>query len=173
MNIKNITTFLLLIAMPSVLFAARPSINVLNTRVNQLEAENNTQQSEIDALRASQCALYQQLFNSSLIGSLTVPTYCPAGPNTPPPQPGISIVPAAPDTTNDLLCNIDAPSIDVDGDTVTYSYSWSADGALQGGQTTDTVLAAHTQVGDEWECMVTPNDGTDDGAPAVTSVFIQ
>ena len=47
MNIKNIAPFLLLIAMPSVLFAARPSINELNTRVNQLEAENTQQDIQI------------------------------------------------------------------------------------------------------------------------------
>lgn len=41
MNIKKIIPFLLLLTIPSILFAARPSINVLNTRVNQLEVDVN------------------------------------------------------------------------------------------------------------------------------------
>lgn len=76
MNIKEIIPFLLLLTMPSIVFAARPSINELNTRVNQLEAENNSQQSEIDTMRARQCALYTQLYSSNSLGVLSMPGDC-------------------------------------------------------------------------------------------------
>ena len=91
--------------------------------------------------------------------------------NTPPSQPVISIVPATPDSTNDLLCNIDAQSIDVDGDFVSYIYSWLRNGVVQA-TASNTVSSSLTATGDVWECMVTPNDGTEDGTPAMTYVEI-
>lgn len=50
MKTKLLTSFLFLIFVSTSVFAARPSINALNTRVNQLEAENNAQQSSINDL---------------------------------------------------------------------------------------------------------------------------
>ena len=46
MNIKNIITFLLILALPSVLYADRPPISGLNARVNMLEVEVEKLQSE-------------------------------------------------------------------------------------------------------------------------------
>ena len=45
-----------LIGLPAL--AERPSINMLNAAVNQLEAENNAQQAEIDALRAASLRVF-------------------------------------------------------------------------------------------------------------------
>ena len=50
MKMKLILASVFLIVSSTQVLAARPSINELNTRVNQLEAENNAQQAEIDAL---------------------------------------------------------------------------------------------------------------------------
>lgn len=57
MKMKVLSALLILVLTPSLLLAARPSINTLNTRVNQLEAENSTQQSEIDDLDVRVTAL--------------------------------------------------------------------------------------------------------------------
>jgi hypothetical protein len=99
--------------------------------------------------------------------------------NTAPEAPVISIVPAAPIAgEDDLVCNVDVASYDVDGDSVTYSFDWEVDGGSYGGTPTtatmsSTVPGTDTNAGETWTCTVTPNDGTDDGASSSTSVVIE
>lgn len=97
--------------------------------------------------------------------------------NTPPTAPTLSIDPDAPDDTDDLLCEVDTASTDADGDTVTYTATWTQNGTSFGSTSTttftgDTIDAANTVDGDTWVCTVTPNDGDDDGSTATASVDV-
>jgi len=109
--------------------------------------------------------------------------------NALPSEPDISITPDISDPgTADLVCAIDTASVDADGDTVTYTFEWTADGLLYpddyssatGPDTTtetdDTVPSADTSLAEEWTCTVTPNDGTADGmagtADAIAAVLV-
>ena len=69
MKTKLLSALLVLIFTPSLVFAARPSINELNTRVNQLEAENNAQQAQIDIQHTEFCTLSRQLIENGVIGN--------------------------------------------------------------------------------------------------------
>ena len=84
--------------------------------------------------------------------------------NTPPTAPEISINPALPEEEDLLVCAIDVPSTDIDGDPISYSFSWTVDGLDFGGAGTtlydgDTVASADTSAGETWICTVTPHDG--------------
>ena len=69
---------------------------------------------------------------------------------------------------DDLVCTTQYSNPDIDGDTVSLTYEWLVDDG-SGSQTTtftsDTVPGAETNTGEFWTCIVTPNDGTDDGEP--------
>jgi hypothetical protein len=97
--------------------------------------------------------------------------------NTPPSAPGVSIDPAEPAESDALVCVIDRASSDDDGDPVSYTFTWSVDGAGYSGATTttwtgDTVPASATSQGEAWSCTVTPEDGTDDGTTASASASV-
>jgi hypothetical protein len=97
--------------------------------------------------------------------------------NSPPEAPTVSISPADPASTDDLLCEVDVAASDDDGDSVTYTMAWSVDGAsLSSTSTTawpdDTIAAAGVSPGEIWTCTVTPNDGADDGDTATASVTV-
>ena len=90
--------------------------------------------------------------------------------NTPPSATSVLISPTAPVAgLDDLYCN--ANDSDADGDLVTMSYVWDVDGVTTT-NVSDTVLATDIANGEVWTCTVTPNDGTDDGAPQSASVTI-
>jgi hypothetical protein len=91
--------------------------------------------------------------------------------NTAPEAPVISITPSAPKAgTDDLSCNVDTDSYDLDDDSISYGYDWDVDGIYYG--SVSTVPGTDTTTG-EWTCTVTPNDGDEDGASstAVTSPY--
>jgi len=99
--------------------------------------------------------------------------------NTPPLAPVVGITPALPLTDEDLIATITTESTDPDGDTVTYTYEWYKDDVLQPDQTktdttdlTDTVSSTLTATGETWKCVVTPNDGTDNGPSAEDQIII-
>lgn len=98
--------------------------------------------------------------------------------NTAPTAPSISVSPADPmEQTDALQCIIDITSGDVDGDSISYDFAWTVDGTPYSGSTVDssyagdTIPASETYIG-TWECSVTPNDGTDNGASATASVGV-
>ena len=70
---------------------------------------------------------------------------------------------------DDLICT--TQTSDADMDAVTLSYEWIVDGVLST-YTTDTVPGSQTINNEVWECVVTPNDGIDDGATASATVVI-
>ena len=69
------------------------------------------------------------------------------------------------------MCSAQYDAVDLDGDSVTLSYSWEVDGQATN-YITDTIPGGDTNSDEEWVCTVTPNDGTDDGAPVSISVII-
>ena len=89
--------------------------------------------------------------------------------NTPPSVFNTQISPLEPISgQDDLICTTQYSNPDIDGDTVGLTYEWLVDDG-SGSQTTtftsDTVDGAETNTGEFWTCVVTPNDGTDDGEP--------
>ncbi len=115
--------------------------------------------------------------------------------NTPPTAPSVSISPSDPAPGDTLTCVVDTASVDVDGDSVSYSMAWTVDGvAYSAGGTTDTggldsgdpgwggpstttwtddtVDGADVGEEEDWVCVATPNDGDDNGTTASDSVRI-
>lgn len=102
--------------------------------------------------------------------------------NTPPTAPIVRFDPTEPIEGDALLCEVDAPSTDADGDAIDYTMSWTVDGAAYpaGGDvgpstvswTDDEASASDTHAPELFACTVTPNDGDDDGPSASASVLI-
>jgi hypothetical protein len=97
--------------------------------------------------------------------------------NSPPSAPGVDVIPDVPFTSDDLVATITTESTDPDGDTITYTYQWYKDGVLQQTTTTtalsDTLPSVLTAKDEVWNCVVTPNDDTVDGASDEDQVTIQ
>ena len=98
--------------------------------------------------------------------------------NTPPTAPGVSLAPEGPrEQGSPLVCRITTDSIDVDGDTVSYTVVWSQNDALvetvdATEQAGDTVSGARLFAGDVWECTVTPFDGHIEGPSTTVSATV-
>ncbi len=93
--------------------------------------------------------------------------------NSPPTEPTVDVTPDSPDTDDDIVCTITGPSTDPDdGDVITYNYEWYEKNTLQPELTSDTILSSLTESGQEWKCVVTPNDGTVDGPSGQDSVTL-
>jgi hypothetical protein len=78
--------------------------------------------------------------------------------------------PAYPD--QDLTCRV-TETIDLQGDTITYTYRWNKDGVEQGDlgiagviDISYTIPHTLTSADEVWECVVTPHDGIEAGLPA-------
>ncbi len=90
--------------------------------------------------------------------------------NAPPEGLAVAIEPAAPVSEDDLRCVVATEASDPEGAPVSYSFSWSVDGApATDGEEVD---AASTAVGERWVCLATPTDGVDEGEPATAEVTI-
>ena len=97
--------------------------------------------------------------------------------NTPPTAPTIAISPTEPiEQLDDLTCSVTTDGSDIDGDALTYSFSWTVNGTAYTGATDTTnnsiISAVETTAGDEWICTAIPNDGSDDGSSSSSSVTI-
>lgn len=91
--------------------------------------------------------------------------------NTAPTTPVIAVSPERPEPGEDLECQILTPATDADGDSVSYTYSWTKDGSATG-ITTSTVGGSYTSDGETWQCTVTATDGTDTSGSASDSVDV-
>ncbi|MEC8381491.1 MAG: Ig-like domain-containing protein [Myxococcota bacterium] len=90
--------------------------------------------------------------------------------NAPPSAFNVLISPSDPVAgLDDLLCT--AQTSDADMDAVVLSYEWTVNG-VPSTITADTVPGSQTVNNEVWECAVTPNDGTDDGATASATVTV-
>ncbi len=98
--------------------------------------------------------------------------------NTPPGEPTVDISPPEPyGGLDDLVCEIDNDADDPDGDTLSYTMSWTVDGVSYSDATSttwtgDTVPSTDTFGGERWECSALPNDGDDDGTPGLADVLL-
>jgi len=93
-------------------------------------------------------------------------------PNAPPSAPVVSLSPTSPKTSDDLKVAVVAPSVDPEGQAVSYSYQWLKDGAPQADLLTDTVPADRTKKGEAWTVLVTPSDGKAAGTAGTAGVTI-
>ncbi|MEC7984851.1 MAG: hypothetical protein VX278_06790, partial [Myxococcota bacterium] len=98
--------------------------------------------------------------------------------NSLPQAPVISITPSEPvEGEDDLVCTVDVESSDADGDSIVYDFAWTVNGVPFTGATdtslSSTVSVADTEEGEEWICVVTPDDGDDGGASATSSATIE
>ncbi len=102
--------------------------------------------------------------------------------NSSPGAPTLAITPDIADAgEEELLCYVETDSSDADGDTITYTMSWTVDGVAypdgfsgtSGPDTTeypdDTVPAADTDLGEDWICTATPSDGAATGSTDTAS----
>jgi hypothetical protein len=84
--------------------------------------------------------------------------------NSAPTQPVVDVTPNQPRSTQDLTGAVTGGGTDPDGDTVAYGYRWFKDGVQQSAyDDATTIPASATEKGEVWRCVVTPNDGQDDG----------
>ncbi len=101
--------------------------------------------------------------------------------NAPPGPPTVVISPPEPVGGEDaLVCIIQVPASDPDGDEVTYELAWEVGGEAYPGEdhagpaTTieegDTVPADDTAPAQTWTCRVTPADSVEEGEAATASV---
>lgn len=93
------------------------------------------------------------------------------GGGAPPSPPAVRIQPEHPTNSDDLLCVVEAPSVDPEGQPVTYRFAWTRNGASTN-ETGQTVLASATGDNEQWTCTVTPNDGAQDGPSDSASVIV-
>jgi len=83
--------------------------------------------------------------------------------NSPPTQPAVEVAPDSPKTNNELTVSASG-SDDADDDEVSYSYKWYKDDEHQSDYDDQTTIpASATAKGETWKCIVTPNDGEEDG----------
>ena len=78
-------------------------------------------------------------------------------------------IPADESTT--LICTASEAS-DADGDTITWLYSWSVDGELVEGESSETLDGAHFDKGQVVLCTAAPTDGISEGAPVASKIPI-
>ncbi|MCB9779363.1 MAG: hypothetical protein H6742_12420, partial [Alphaproteobacteria bacterium] len=90
--------------------------------------------------------------------------------NGAPSAPTISLSPASPVTTDGLSVAIVTASVDPEGDTPTYTYSWTRDGASAGSGTA-SIAASSTAKGQEWTVQVVARDG-DGGVSAAATASV-
>jgi len=109
--------------------------------------------------------------DGTLDGAVSTASVTIAQGNRAPSAPTVSISPAAPTDDDVLTCVIDTESVDPDGDTVTYAYAWSVDGA-DAGISSATVDSALTEPEQAWTCVVTASDGELETSSASASVEI-
>lgn len=94
--------------------------------------------------------------------------------NSPPGAPGVRILPLAsscPDDTDTLTCEVNVAASDPDADSVSYTFSWTANGSATG-ITTATVDGSATSPGDVWRCTAVASDGVASGPGGSASTTV-
>ncbi len=124
-----------------------------------------------DSLRCTVVVSDPQGASDSDVASATVLNSLPTAPT-------VSISPTDPiEAVDPLLCT-STTSTDADGDTISYTYSWTVDGVSFANPTTtvatgDTVPAVSTLSDDVWVCTVTVSDGRGGGNSGSASVTVE
>lgn len=88
--------------------------------------------------------------------------------NSAPTSPSVAVSPAYPQEDDDLRCTIATPSKDDDGDTLTYTITWTKNlkpftATSTTTHTNDTVSADDTSAADLFACTARANDGIETG----------
>ncbi|MEW5853881.1 MAG: FG-GAP-like repeat-containing protein [Myxococcota bacterium] len=86
--------------------------------------------------------------------------------NTPPRPAAVTVLPSGARTDDDLQASISAPAHDVDGDHVTYAFTWARDGQPLPATDPLTVPRDQTVKGQKFTLTALPSDGTRDGTHA-------
>lgn len=89
----------------------------------------------------------------------TTPVDMPPENQAPSEPTSVEVMPAMPADDDDLTCTAQGAQ-DPDGDAVTYVYAWSRDGMVLQDQTSDTLAASETQIGNQIVCIARATDGT-------------
>ncbi|MFK7927353.1 MAG: hypothetical protein AB8H79_04145 [Myxococcota bacterium] len=97
--------------------------------------------------------------------------------NGPPGTPLAVVTPEAPFEDEDLICAVGEPTVDPDGDAVSYRVEWTVNGAPFVAATTttipgDTVPASATASQDTWECNLVAFDTAGAARAGVAEVFV-
>ncbi|MEC7946433.1 MAG: hypothetical protein VX265_02630 [Myxococcota bacterium] len=85
-----------------------------------------------------------------------------------PTAPVVALGPSQPTTADDLVATLTTPSVDPEGDLVTYTWTWTVDGTPSGASDADILPAAATSRDQTWTVTVTPSAGAGAG-PAVSA----
>ncbi len=86
--------------------------------------------------------------------------------NSAPEVTSIAITPTTPANDDDLVCTV--TGADADGDSISYTYSWTRNGA-NAGISSSTLTAFNTTRGDIFTCTATPTDGSSAGSSATSA----
>jgi len=89
-----------------------------------------------------------------------------------PSAPGVTLSPSPAFTDDDLVATLSTPSVDPDGDAVSYTWTWYRNGVLSGASASATLPASATGRGESWRVVVTPSDGVTDGPSGEASASI-
>jgi hypothetical protein len=92
--------------------------------------------------------------------------------NSLPSEPGIVVEPENPLEGEALVCSVETEAADVDGDALSYTFSWWVDG-VDSGDTGGTLPQSTTVAEEEWTCRVVANDGYGEGDLAEVSVEVE
>ena len=90
-----------------------------------------------------------------------------------PSAPTISLSPSQPFTTDDITVSINVDSVDPEGVTPQYGYTWLLEGLVQSAYTQNTLPSSETVQGQNWTVQVSASDGITTGPYASASVTIE
>lgn len=92
--------------------------------------------------------------------------------NGAPSAPVVVLSPSPATTDVDLVATLAAPSVDPDGDSVSYTWTWYRNGILSPVSASDILPASATSRGESWRVVVTPSDGLTAGPAGEATVSI-
>ena len=93
--------------------------------------------------------------------------------NTAPSAPQVVVEPERAHRRDTLACRIAVPSVDRDGDPVTYAYSWWKNGKqVPAGPDPSRIEASRLAKNDRWRCAATPSDGISVGPAGIADRVI-
>lgn len=94
--------------------------------------------------------------------------------NSPPDGHTVIISPGSPEPGQDLICSVETPAVDIDGDEIDYIFEWAVDGALLSDPafSTSVLDGSETSNAETWECIVTATDADEDGGSVSASVYV-
>ena len=102
------------------------------------------------------------------------------GANQPPGEPNITVRPLHPvEGVDEIICEINTPSVDPEGQPVTHTFSWLHNGNPYVGPVSsythpgDWIDKSDTNAAETWTCIVTPNDGLQDGLTDTHQVVVK